>query len=579
MRRSTAGWLVLLAGWASLVALPAAAQEAEALFEARLAAGEFAPAIETARAAATREQHDALLARVAVAQARWGQRDAALRTAGEMYDDRGRADVLGQVSAQPVGAWLGGRGGGAQADFNSLIELITSTVRPTTWEDVGGPGSIAPFETGVRIDAAGLLRPILETERSGALAALRAASAAGLSHGDARRASPMRKVSLTRLEREVQLRLAAGKQPAEAMHYLAGLQRIEYVFVYPESGDVVVAGPAGPWRTDAEGRVVGVETGVPVVRLDDLVVVFRHVLGDPEGRFGCLIVPRQEGLARLKAFAEESARRPLGPNERRQWLDRLQAALGKQDIEVYGLDPRTRAARVMVEADYRMKLVGMGIEEGVPGVASYLDSIELAPGEPPPPMGVLRWWFTLDYDAVTAAEDRRAFALRGQGVKVQSENEMLTAEGERIHTGESDELNRRFADGFTAQFEALARKYPIYGELRNLADLALAAAILRSEGLASQAGWHLTCFGPEGDYPIDLGPAPKEVQTVVNHRVIGRPGGRQVTVIAGASGGVRVDPLPLASHGAVGVDREGRLAGRRTDSAPAAMPRDAWWWD
>ena len=29
-------------------------------------------------------------------------------------------------------------------DFNSLISLITATVCPYDWEDVGGPGSIAP---------------------------------------------------------------------------------------------------------------------------------------------------------------------------------------------------------------------------------------------------------------------------------------------------------------------------------------------------------------------------------------------------------------------------------------------------
>lgn len=33
-------------------------------------------------------------------------------------------------------------------DFDSLIELITSTVKPTTWDAVGGSGSIAPFEKG-----------------------------------------------------------------------------------------------------------------------------------------------------------------------------------------------------------------------------------------------------------------------------------------------------------------------------------------------------------------------------------------------------------------------------------------------
>ncbi len=78
-------------------------------------------------------------------------------------------------------------------------------------------------------------------------------------------------MSLTRLERAAQLRLAAGKPLTEAMRVLAGLQRVQYVFVYPESGDLVLAGPAGDWRPAAENRIVSTETGLPVVRLDDLV--------------------------------------------------------------------------------------------------------------------------------------------------------------------------------------------------------------------------------------------------------------------------------------------------------------------
>jgi hypothetical protein len=38
-----------------------------------------------------------------------------------------------------------------QADFDSLIDLLTSTIKPATWEDVGGPGSIKPFETNLSI--------------------------------------------------------------------------------------------------------------------------------------------------------------------------------------------------------------------------------------------------------------------------------------------------------------------------------------------------------------------------------------------------------------------------------------------
>ena len=45
----------------------------------------------------------------------------------------------------------GGLRGGSGADFDSLIELITSTVKPSTWDAVGGPGSIAGFETNLSL--------------------------------------------------------------------------------------------------------------------------------------------------------------------------------------------------------------------------------------------------------------------------------------------------------------------------------------------------------------------------------------------------------------------------------------------
>ena len=63
----------------------------------------------------------------------------------------------------------------------------------------------------------------------------------------------------------------------------------------------------------------------------------------------------------------------------------------------------------------------------MPGVEPYLKLIQLGPGQTPPPMGVLRWWFTLNYEAITVAKDHRAFAIRGPGVKVLSENERLAA--------------------------------------------------------------------------------------------------------------------------------------------------------
>ena len=46
----------------------------------------------------------------------------------------------------PMGFGPGAPGGGAQADFESLIELITTTIAPDSWDEVGGPGAIQEFE-------------------------------------------------------------------------------------------------------------------------------------------------------------------------------------------------------------------------------------------------------------------------------------------------------------------------------------------------------------------------------------------------------------------------------------------------
>lgn len=78
---------------------------------------------------------------------------------GGMGNSNVQAQVLpipsGQVhSGQPQKngyAGPGGAGGGNQADFDSLIELITSTVSPSSWDQNGGAGSIAPFNTNLTL--------------------------------------------------------------------------------------------------------------------------------------------------------------------------------------------------------------------------------------------------------------------------------------------------------------------------------------------------------------------------------------------------------------------------------------------
>lgn len=565
--------LVLIA-LVCVFAVEASAQQVgnDSLLNDYLAAGEFGLARQMIDAA-NADRRDRWLGQFAMAQASAGMRRSSLDSASSIYDDSSRRQTFDSISDRPIGG-MPSRGGAALADFDTLIDLVTSTIEPDSWDDLGGPGAIESFPTGVLVDATGLMKRLdndgFATADSLGLARKSAASGSSR-YGDVRRASALRKVSLTRLERHLQRLHAEGKRPTNVMENLAGIRRVKYIFVYPETRDIVLAGPAGDWTIDHDLRAVDPETGAPVLQLDDFVVVLRNAFSK-ETVFGCAITPRKENLASVKSYLAESSKSPLKPHQRDKWLKGLRDELGKQDISVFGINPRTHAARVLVEADYRMKLVGMGLEDGTKGVTSYLDSIKIPKGGSPPPMDVLRWWFTLNYAAVNATESGEAFELIGPGAKVLSENEMLTERGERVHTSKSSALNSQFAHSFTKHFDNLSAKYPIYAELRNIFDLAIVAAIVRTQDLNGQLDCDLSHYLDTKRYRPRLGPAPKEVETVMNHRVIDRK-----HIVVGVSGGVSVDASQLVTT-SLKRDDYGLLKGNHRQSTPTRSA-DVWWWD
>jgi general secretion pathway protein D len=57
----------------------------------------------------------------------------------------------GGAGNQPVGFGPGGAGGGTSADFDTLIDLITQTVSPSTWDHNGGKGNIAASPTNLSL--------------------------------------------------------------------------------------------------------------------------------------------------------------------------------------------------------------------------------------------------------------------------------------------------------------------------------------------------------------------------------------------------------------------------------------------
>ncbi|QDU04711.1 hypothetical protein V6x_44410 [Gimesia chilikensis] len=542
----------------------------EEMVAAQLAAGEFGQAIETAETVADLNERTMLLKMVVKAQMDSGDFVAALGTINRIPLAEARSQAMSE-RAQAMSL----AGGSQLADFTELIQLI-QTQTSGLWSDTGeGDGEISQFSSGVKVDPNGLLHQISQQERNGQLAALGIKARQANLNQNVAQNSQLRLVSLTRLEQQVQQLIEEGRSPVETMKMLAGLTKVQYIFVYPEENEVVIAGPAEAWIYNEQGQAVGVESGRPVLQLDDLVTVLRTFSDQGEKIFGCSFDPRPEGLARVKEFvAQSNARGPLHAGGGvRNWTRQLKDKLGVQDITQYGVPDTSRVARVLIEADYRMKMIGIGKLDAGANIPSYFDLLAKENSQSAQKLEALRWWLTMKYDSVLHNPQRTAFELVGSSVLCQSENQIVTKEGQRLQTGQAEKLNREFAANFTKHYQELAQKDLVYADLQNIFDLALVAALMQNEQLANRAGWEMNAFAANGMYrPAEYKPA-HTVETVVNHRVYN---GKDVVVQV--AGGVRVDTASVVKNqNNLKVSPE--VGAVSTKSQAPTLPVGRWWWD
>ena len=169
----------------------------------------------------------------------------------------------------------------------------------------------------------------------------------------------MRMISLKSLDRAIgeAIKNNNGQLPDE-IKYLAGIQRVEYVFLYPEENDIVLAGPGEGWIVDALGNVVGETTGQPVVQLQDLLIAMRTVNKAREGYgISCSIDATEEGRVKFHAYMNKQSR--FTPDIIRT----AEEALGMQRITATGVPENSHFAAVLVAADYKMKRIAMHLEE------------------------------------------------------------------------------------------------------------------------------------------------------------------------------------------------------------------------
>lgn len=529
-----------------------------------VAAGEFGPALNLAASAPTPVDKAQLLNQVANGQQAAGDLDAAAGTRRRIPRSE-KAAINPQQNPAPMA-------GGAMQGMMQLMRLIQQST-PGKWQDNDGEGgSMSPFMTGVKVAPGGLLQRLTNEELTGQLVSMGVKARKADLNQEISKKSSLRMVSLARLERAIAQRIEEGLPVPESMAQFAGLYQVKYVFAYPDANDIVLAGPADRWQYNAQGQAVSSSEGRPTLQLDDFVTVLR-TFARGEGSFGCSINTRDEGVKALKEYVEKSSGRAISAEATRGWVSQLQKKLGRQDVVVWGVPGDSRVARVIVEADYRMKLIGIDKLNAGKEIPSYFDLLPMSQQKNPPTMDALRWWLTMQFDSVLHSADKSVFEIQGSSVLCQSENQFVTSEGKHVPTGQSEATNRLFAENFTKHYAKLAAKDLVFADTQNVFDLALCSALIKSEHLDQKCAWDLGVFAPQGAYSPATYPVPREIDSVVNHRVY-----RGHEIVVQVAGGVTANVMAAARDPKLNKASPD-LGSVGTAAKAPELPVGRWWWD
>jgi hypothetical protein len=354
---------------------------------------------------------------------------------------------------------------------------------------------------------------------------------------DLNAAVSLRKISLRGLEEAIEELLKSGKALPDEVFFLAGLQDIRYVLVYPEQKDIVLVGSGEGWRIDARGNVVGITTGKPVLLLDDLLTALRTAESSTRSGISCSIDPTQEGIQRLRSHTATLTIM----NNKKSIASGLEKALGRQRVTFTGVPTTSHFASVLVAADYRMKRLAMNFEPSpVHGMPSFL-YMYTATGIGMDNM-LQRWWLEPKYESVLRSPDGLAWELNGASVKCMTEEDFATANGHIDHAGKPSALAQKWADNMTAHYDELAVAEPVFGELRNCMQLALVGALVAHERLADRAGCNLAALMQESTLKTLELPTPTQVDSRVSMVKQGQ------NWIISASGGVNIRPGEIVLH-------------------------------
>jgi Protein of unknown function (DUF1598) len=418
-------------------------------------------------------------------------------------------------------------GGGAMADFSTLMMLIEQTIEPDGWLANGGTSTMLPYPAGVYVDPKGQLKRVAGNfvgDRTLEDRLRKAASETLKGNKAWQSSSELRMVSLKRLEQALVEASKGGVPLGADIIRLAGINQISYVLVDPSQEDVILAGTADPNRMG--------------YFLEDLAVVCALV-NSQTTPLGCSIEPKQERLLATTDFLSKPEAGNMLSKSPKRFADQLSELIGDYDVQVFGMNPRCSTSVALVAADEHMKQMGFGKAKLPVSVKTYFDHMESK--NQVSSESLIRWWFAFTDQPITTNPEKSLFRLPSQCVCVLSEQQFVTQTG-RQPTGGKDAAADAFAAEMSAKMNELRNFEPNYSRLCCVFETALALQLaLDSSSMADFRPWFPNLCGL-GKMDQKKVVEPKSVPGLVTTHTLKK----KKTNVAVISGGVTISPKQIA---------------------------------
>ncbi len=295
-----------------------------------------------------------------------------------------------------------------------------------------------------------------------------------------------RAVSLKILQQKARECMAKGKCPENILK-LCGLTKVNGFVIDEKNRDIILFGK--------------VDSTSPALYLEDFVIALRNAwwkYAPLKGYTyyysapGCSIDPNPKTIQKLQQVGGKIL---STSGEVESSLKQWHAICSQpQKVRVLGIPFDSRFAKVMVDADYYMKeLVDGSVSSEIPGFISLTDMTlakvkkDVVQRRPisVPFLCMNRFWFFPGKNQYL--EDKGVVFIKQCQVKLLTEEEFLTKRGEIAGKGRPNPLAQKFAEDFTAQYEEIAKRKPIYTELKNLFRFVALAKIMKYKDIPAEA--------------------------------------------------------------------------------------------